>query len=93
MMGRGIVHPLDMHYADNPPSHPELLDWLSTRFSKDGWSMKRLHRLILSSATYRQSAAVRPELAERDPYNAWLSHQNRLRVEAEIVRLALGSPT
>jgi hypothetical protein len=91
--GRGIV-PTENDFGTQgePPSHPELLDWLSTRFSKDGWSKKRLHRLILTSATYRQSAAVRPKLAQRDPYNAWLSHQNRLRVEAEIVRdLALSA--
>jgi hypothetical protein len=85
--GRGIV-PTDNDFGTQgePPSHPQLLDYLATRFRTGGWSLKRLHRLILTSSTYRQSSAARPELAERDPYNSWLSHQNRLRVEAEIVR-------
>lgn len=74
------------------PSHPELLDWLATRFRADGWSLKKLHRLIVTSATWRQSSSARPELQQRDPYNALLARQNRLRVEAEIVRdLALST--
>ena len=68
------------------PTHPQLLDWLAWRFRENGWSYKTLHRLIVNSATYRQSSRKRPEPAKRDPYNKWLSHQNRLRVEAEIVR-------
>jgi hypothetical protein len=85
--GRGIV-PTDNDFGTQgePPSHPPLLDYLATWLQTEGWSLKRLHRLILTSATYRQSSAARPELAERDPYNSWLSRQNRLRVEAEIVR-------
>jgi hypothetical protein len=91
--GRGIVPSVrDFGTQGDPPSHPELLDWLATRFREDGWSLKKLHRLTVMSATYRQSSAERPELAKSDPYNAWLSHQNRLRVEAEIVRdLALAT--
>ncbi|MDF1744034.1 MAG: PSD1 and planctomycete cytochrome C domain-containing protein [Gimesia sp.] len=85
--GRGIVSTLnDFGTQGEPPSHPELLDWLSTQFQKNNWSLKQLHKLIVMSATYRQSSNSRPELVERDPYNSWLSHQNRQRVEAEIVR-------
>ncbi len=85
--GRGIVSTLDdFGTQGEPPSHPELLDWLAIQFRDNNWSLKQLHKLIVTSATYRQSSNSRPELAERNPYNTWLSHQNRLRVEAEIVR-------
>jgi hypothetical protein len=74
------------------PSHPELLDWLAAKLRDSGWKLKQLHRLIVTSATYRQSSNIRPELAERDPYNSWLARQNRFRVEAETVRdLALAA--
>lgn len=69
-----------------PPSHPELLDWLATRFMDQGWSLKTLHRLIVTSATYRQSSSVTPELHQRDPYNRLLARGPRFRVDAEIVR-------
>ncbi len=88
--GRGIVSTdADFGSQGEAPSHPELLDWLAFRFSDpdDGaWSMKWLHELIVNSATYRQSSAARAELRVRDPYNSWLTRQNRLRVEGEIVR-------
>src|SRR5439155_25245742 len=67
------------------PSHPELLDWLATRVAED-WSLKSLHRLIVTSATYRQSSRGRPDLAQRDPLNVLLARQNRLRLEAEVIR-------
>ena len=91
--GRGlVVTDDDFGTQGELPSHPELLDWLARRFQQDGWSLKSLHRLIVNSATWRQSSATPPGLSERDPYNIWLSHQNRLRVEAEIVRdLALAT--
>ena len=76
-----------------PPSHPELLDWLATEFVSSGWSRKALIRLIVTSATYRQSSRHRPDLVERDPGNALLARQNRFRVEGEVVRdlgLAVG---
>ena len=76
----------DFGVQGDRPSHPELLDWLALRFQTQGWSLKSLHRLIVTSATYRQSSHARLELATRDPENRWLSHQNRIRVEAEIVR-------
>ena len=68
------------------PSHPELLDWLSVEFMDRGWSLKQVHRLIVSSATYRQSSIQSPELQERDPYNRMVARGPRFRVEAEIVR-------
>lgn len=69
-----------------PPSHPELLDWLAVEFMDHGWSMKNMHREIVMSATYRQSSHVTPELLQRDPYNRLLARGPRFRVEAEIVR-------
>jgi mono/diheme cytochrome c family protein len=74
------------------PSHPELLDWLATEFMDSNWSIKKLHRLIVNSATYRQSSRVAPALYERDPYNRLLARGPRFRVEGEIVRdIALAS--
>jgi hypothetical protein len=91
--GRGLVSTSDdFGTQGEPPSHPELLDWLAAELGSSGWRMKALHRLIVTSATYRQSAAARPDLVERDPYNTWLARQNRIRMEAEIVRdLALSA--
>jgi hypothetical protein len=68
------------------PSHPQLLDWLATELIRQHWSRKAIHRLIVTSATYRQSSRVRPELAASDPYNRLLARQRRLRLDAEIVR-------
>ncbi|MFV1965196.1 MAG: PSD1 and planctomycete cytochrome C domain-containing protein [Pirellulaceae bacterium] len=85
--GRGIVPTIkDFGTQGAKPSHPELLDWLAKWFQKNDWDLKALHKLMVTSATYRQSSNERPECHERDPLNAWLSHQNRLRVEGEIVR-------
>ncbi len=69
-----------------PPSHPELLDWLAVQFMDDGWSLKKLHRLIVTSATYRQSSNVTPDLIAKDPANRLLARGPRFRVDAEIVR-------
>jgi Protein of unknown function (DUF1553)/Protein of unknown function (DUF1549)/Planctomycete cytochrome C len=68
------------------PSHPQLLDWLAVEFMDHGWSQKWLHRLIMTSATYRQSSVVTPEHYTRDPYNRLLARGPRFRVDAEIVR-------
>jgi hypothetical protein len=85
--GKGLVETEnDFGYQGMPPTHPELLDWLAAEFMSRGWSMKELHRLIVTSATYRQSSEYRPELAERDANNRLLGRQARLRVESEIVR-------
>jgi hypothetical protein len=85
--GRGIVRTLqDFGYQGEPPSHPELLDWLAVEFVKRGWSMKQVHRLIVLSATYRQSSRVTPELLARDPENRLLARGPRFRLEAEQIR-------
>ena len=68
------------------PTHPELLDWLSHEFIRLGWSRKSMIRMIVTSATYRQSSVHRPDLDRSDPTNRLLHRQNRYRVEAEIVR-------
>jgi mono/diheme cytochrome c family protein len=67
------------------PSHPELLDWLAIEFMDRGWSLKAAHRLMVTSATYRQSSSVTLDLLTRDPYNRLLARGPRMRVEAEIV--------
>ncbi len=85
--GRGLVKSLeDFGYQSEPPSHPELLDWLAVEFVKQGWSMKKLHRLIVTSATYKQSSRITPELAQRDPENILLARGARFRLDAEIIR-------
>ena len=101
--GRGIVETEnDFGTQGSPPSHPLLLDWLASEFMARDWSLKALHRLIVTSATYRQSSkyspdaaepdAAEPDAAKKDPRNLLLARQNRLRVESEIVRdLALSA--
>ncbi len=85
--GRGIVETTeDFGTQGTPPTHPELLDWLATEFVRTGWNVKRLHRLIVTSATYRQAAAVTPALLERDPANRLLARGPRFRLPAEVVR-------
>lgn len=85
--GRGIVETSeDFGTQSSPPSHPELLDWLATEFVKQGWSMKKLHKVIVTSATYRQDSSVSAALQERDQYNRLLARGPRFRVEAEMVR-------
>ncbi|HYG73656.1 MAG TPA: PSD1 and planctomycete cytochrome C domain-containing protein [Planctomycetota bacterium] len=85
--GRGLVRTLeDFGYQGEMPSHPALLDWLALEFVKQGWSVKKFHKLIVTSATYRQSAVVTPELAQRDPANVLLARGPGFRLEAEIIR-------
>lgn len=98
--GRGIVETEnDFGTQGAAPTHLELLDWLAAEFvSPSGsapghegqgtgpWSMKRMHKLIVTSATYRQASRHRPELAEADPANKWLARQSRLRLDAEVIR-------
>jgi hypothetical protein len=85
--GRGLVKTSeDFGVQGDKPTHPELLDYLAREFQQGGWSVKRLHRLIVTSATYRQSSAARPEVAEKDPDNAWIARQARLRLNAETIR-------
>jgi mono/diheme cytochrome c family protein len=85
--GRGLVETEnDFGTQGEPPTHPELLDWLAGEFLRSGWDVKHLHRLIVTSATYRQASVVRDDLAERDPLNLWLCRQVRLRLDAEQIR-------
>ncbi len=85
--GRGLVETEnDFGTQGLPASHPELLDWLATEFTAQKWSMKAMHRLIVTSATYRQSSNTRPDLHVIDPVNKLLARQSRLRLDAEIVR-------
>ncbi len=87
LFGRGLVETEnDFGTQGTPPTHPELLDWLSRRVIGDGWSLKKLHRLIVTSSTYCQSSHLDSNTAERDPANKWLARQTRIRVDAEIVR-------
>ncbi|MFM2003066.1 MAG: hypothetical protein RI963_2492 [Planctomycetota bacterium] len=94
LFGRGLVPTLnDFGVRGERPTHPELLDWLAWRLPRElKWSRKGLIKEIVMSATYRQASRHREELREIDPTNRWLARQNRVRVEAEVVRdLALAS--
>ena len=87
LFGRGLVRTTeDFGYQGEPPTHPELLDWLAVEFVKQGWSLKKLHRLIVTSATYRQSSRVTPELLAKDAENKLLARGPRSRLDAEMVR-------
>ncbi len=88
--GRGIVATLDdFGAAGARPTHPELLDWLAVEFIESGWSLKHLHRLLMTSATYQQDSAVVREHQLRDPDNRWLSRMSLRRMEAEVLRDSL----
>ncbi len=85
--GRGIVStPSDFGKNGTEPSHPELLDWLARRFMENGWSLKWLHREILSSSTYRQSSQPRADALARDADNRWMWRFPPRRLEAEAIR-------
>src|SRR5205823_7895290 len=94
--GAGLVKTLnDFGSQGEWPSHPDLLDWLACQFRDGGrsgsrsvgpWDVKALVRLIVTSATYRQSAAITPRKLEQDPYNRWLSRGPRLLLDAEFIR-------
>jgi len=85
--GRGIVGtPSDFGAQGERPSHPELLDWLAIQFVRDGWSLKKLHRLIMTSATYHQSTAPDALAAKTDPEDRLLWRFPRKRLEAEVIR-------
>lgn len=87
VFGLGLVATSDnFGLRGERPSHPELLDWLAREFPQRGWSVKRMLRLLVTSATYRQSSTARPELAERDPENRLLARQVKWRLSAEGVR-------
>jgi mono/diheme cytochrome c family protein len=85
--GRGLVAtPSDFGTRGSAPSHPELLDWLATEFVARGWSMKSMHKLIMTSDAYQRDTAVPPNVRSKDPENIWLSHFARRRLSAEEVR-------
>ncbi len=85
--GQGLVQTEnDFGYQGALPTHPLLLDWLASSFIDNGWSQKTLHKLIVTSATYRQASLMRDDLSQIDPKNNLLARQSRLRVDAEIVR-------
>jgi hypothetical protein len=87
LFGRGIVRTSeDFGYQGELPSHPELLDWLAIEFVKEGWSQKKMLKLMVMSATYQQSSDVTPELRERDPQNILLTRGPRFRMDAEMIR-------
>jgi hypothetical protein len=88
--GAGLVRtPNNFDVLSEPPSHPALLDWLAARFIEDGWSLKKLHRRIMLSATYRQASAVAREKFAQDPDNRWLGRFTAGRLEAESIRDAM----
>jgi hypothetical protein len=85
--GYGIVKTAeDFGSQGDPPVHPELLDWLATEFIRTGWDVKAMQKLIVTSATYRQSSRVTPELHEKDPENRLLARGPRYRMTAETIR-------
>jgi hypothetical protein len=92
--GVGLVKTLeDWGFQGELPSHPDLLDWLASRFMSSGWDVKGLQKLIVTSATYRQAARYDAALLERDPENRLLARGPRMRLAAEMIRdnaLALG---
>ncbi len=85
--GRGIVAtPSDFGAQGDPPSHPELLEFLASELIRGGWKLKPIHELIMQSAAYRQTSSVDPRNSRLDPGNRWFSRQNRRRLEAEAIR-------
>ncbi len=85
--GEGIVRsPSNFGKLGQPPTHPELLDWLALEFVRSGWSIKHMHRLILLSSVYQQSSEALPETAKSDPDNLLFGRMNRRRLEAEALR-------
>src|SRR5262249_37496605 len=92
--GRGLVTtPADLGIQGERPTPPELLDWLATELPRRGWSLKQLHRLMVTSTAYRQSASSGQQAGGSDPENRLLSRMNRRRLEGEALadsRLAAG---
>ncbi|MCO6458196.1 MAG: DUF1553 domain-containing protein [Pirellulaceae bacterium] len=87
LFGQGLVKTTeDFGVQGQQPSHPELLDWLAVELMRTGWDVKRLHRLLVTSSTYRQSSRADAALVARDPENVLLGRSSRLRLPAELVR-------
>jgi hypothetical protein len=87
LFGEGLVKTIeDFGIRGEPPSHPELLDWLATEFVASGWDVKRLERRLISSATYRQASQITSENLALDPANRLWSRASRARLDAEVIR-------
>lgn len=87
LFGKGLVRTVqDFGFQGDLPTHPDLLDWLAVEFMDQGWSMKKLTKLIVMSDTYQQSSQVTPEALSKDPENVWLARGPRVRIEAELIR-------
>jgi Protein of unknown function (DUF1553) len=87
LFGHGLVSTVeDFGIKGEPPTHPELLDWLAVEFMESGWSMKHVLRTIVLSATYRQSSKITPELLARDDQNLLYARGPRFRLDAETIR-------
>ena len=87
IFGAGLLESADDFGAQaQPPSHPELLDWLAVEFRESGWDVKKLLTLMVTSATYRQAAAISPEKLRKDPKNILLARGPRFRLDGEVVR-------
>ena len=85
--GSGLATPLDdLGRQGTLPTHPELLDWLAVELMDSNWDTKKMIRLLVTSATYRQASIASPELRQLDPYNQLYARQSRFRIEAEVVR-------
>jgi hypothetical protein len=85
--GRGLVATAsDFGTRGSAPSHPELLDWLASEFVARGWSVKAMHKLIMTSEAYQRDSSAPADIREKDPQNIWLSHYSRRRLSAEEVR-------
>ena len=85
--GHGLVATLeDFGSQAEPPTHPQLLDWLAVEFMENGWSVKHIHRLIVTSATYRQASTVTEDLLQADPKNKLYARGPRIRLSAEAIR-------
>lgn len=87
LFGAGIVRTSeDFGIMGEPPTHPELLDWLAVEFRETGWDVKRFYKLLATSAVYRQSAAITPDSLKKDPQNRYLSRGPRFRMDGETLR-------
>ena len=85
--GRGLATPLDDFGAQGtPPTHPDLFDWLAVEFMDNGWAIRHMVTLMVTSGTYRQTSVTDSKTMDADPYNKWLARQGRWRLEAEMVR-------
>ena len=85
--GEGLVRtPNDFGRQGEPPTHPELLDWLAVEFAEKGWSMKQMHRLIMTSEAYRATSVAPAESLAKDPENLYLTRMSRRRLDGDAIR-------